>query len=84
MLYILELQVQHINKVITSYDVEISGSIQSMTGSVDYINQSKQIRIVEATNETTAREKVQTYYTNQNTETDTYRAIISSIAETII
>lgn len=84
MLYVLDLEVRHTNKVISTWDVEISGSIQTLSGSTNYINVSNQTRIVDATNEAEARQKVQTYYTNQNTEFDIYNATILSITDTIV
>ena len=77
MLYILDLHVQHTNKVNVLYDNEATGSLQ-------YVNLSKQTKIVDAANESEAQQKVQSYYDNLNTETDSYEIIVLSISDTII
>lgn len=77
MLYVLELEVQHNNTVNVVYE-------NATTGSVHYINASKQTRIVEAADATEAQQKVQTYYKNKNTEFDTYTVTVLSISDTII
>jgi hypothetical protein len=84
MLYILDLQVEQTTKETIFGEREISGSLTTVSSSAYYINTTNQTKLVEATDETEARTKIETYYTALNTDSVTNKVTILSINQPIV
>ncbi len=65
MLYLLNLQVEQTTKETIFGEREISGSLTPVSSSAYYITTLNQTKLVEATDETEARAKIETYYVEQ-------------------
>ena len=78
MLYIVELQVEH-------HYTETIVFENDVTGSTKYVNiLPKQTKIIDATDEAAARQKVKDYYTSLDNDNLKHNINILSVNETII
>jgi hypothetical protein len=83
MLYVFDLQIEQTTKTTRTFEAEISGSMQEVSSIDSHKITFNQTKIVEAADETAAREKIETYYTAQNTDSVTYNVIIVSVSDII-
>jgi len=84
MLYLLNLQVEQTTKETIFGEREISGSLTPVSSSAYYITTLNQTKLVEATDETEARAKIETYYTGLNTDSVTNKVTVLSIDQPIV